>query len=106
MGECATFPICKKSGFPCFRTGDRAFHLRQGIIALRDQIFLSLCDGVHVEAGDIVVADSDGVVIVPRAKAAEVLAAAQEMDYKEHSMYGYIERLKSIVEAVKKFGRL
>jgi len=64
------------------------------------------CDGIHVEAGDIVAADSDGVVIVPRAKAAEVLAAAQELDYKEHSMYGYIERLKSIVEAVKKFGRL
>jgi len=28
------------------------------------------------------------------------------MDFKEHSMYGYIEKLKSIEEAVKKFGRL
>jgi len=65
-----------------------------------------VCDGVHVEAGDMVVADSDGVVIVPRAKAAEVLATAQEMDFKEHSMYAYIEKLKSIEEAVKKFGRL
>ena len=65
-----------------------------------------LCDGVPVDAGDIVVADSDGVVVVPRARAAEVLAEAQEMDFKEHSMYAYIEKLKSIVEAVKKFGRL
>ena len=65
-----------------------------------------VCDGVPVSAGDIVVADADGVVVVPRAKAAEVLAAAQEMDFKEHSMYAYIEKLKSIVEAVKKFGRL
>jgi regulator of RNase E activity RraA len=65
-----------------------------------------VCDGVPVNAGDIVAADADGVVVVPRAKAAEVLAAAQEMDYKEHSMYGYIEKLKSIEEAVKKFGRL
>jgi regulator of RNase E activity RraA len=64
------------------------------------------CDGVPVTAGDIVVADSDGVVVVPRAKAAEVLALAQDMDFKEHSMYAYIEKLKSIVEAVKKFGRL
>lgn len=64
------------------------------------------CDGVMVSAGDIVAADSDGVVIVPRAKAAEVLATAQEMDFKEHSMYAYIEKLKSIEEAVKKFGRL
>jgi regulator of RNase E activity RraA len=65
-----------------------------------------VCDGVAVSAGDIVVADSDGVVVVPRAKAAEVLALAQDMDFKEHSMYAYIEKLKSIVEAVKKFGRL
>lgn len=65
-----------------------------------------VCDGVPVSAGDVVVADADGVVVVPRAKAAEVLTAAQEMDFKEHSMYAYIEKLKSIVEAVKKFGRI
>lgn len=64
------------------------------------------CDGVTVNEGDIVAADADGVVIVPRAKAADVLATAQEMDFKEHSMYAYIEKLKSIEEAVKKFGRL
>ncbi len=65
-----------------------------------------ICDGVAVSAGDIVTADADGVVVVPRAKAAEVLNVAQEMDFKEHSMYAYIEKLKSIEEAVKKFGRL
>ena len=64
------------------------------------------CDGVTVSAGDIIAADSDGVVVVPRDKAAEVLATAQEMDFKEHWMYAYIEKLKSIEEAVKKFGRL
>jgi regulator of RNase E activity RraA len=64
------------------------------------------CDSVMVSAGDIVAADPDGVVVVPRAKAAEVLAMAQELDFKEHSMYAYIEKLKSIEEAVKKFGRL
>jgi regulator of RNase E activity RraA len=65
-----------------------------------------VCDGVPVSAGDIVVADADGVVVVPQAKAAEVLALAQQMDFQEHSMYAYIEKLKSIEEAVKKFGRL
>ncbi len=65
-----------------------------------------VCDGVPVSAGDVVAADADGVVVVPRARAAEVLAIAQEMDFKEHSMYAYIEKLKSIEEAVKKFGRL
>jgi regulator of RNase E activity RraA len=65
-----------------------------------------VCDGVAVASGDIVTADADGVVVVPRANAAEVLTLAQEMDFKEHSMYAYIEKLKSIEEAVKKFGRL
>jgi regulator of RNase E activity RraA len=65
-----------------------------------------VCDGVPITAGDIVVADADGVVVVPRARSAEVLSAAKELDYTEHSMYAYIEKLKSIEEAVKKFGRL
>jgi regulator of RNase E activity RraA len=65
-----------------------------------------VCDGVPVTSGDIVVADADGVVVVPRSRAAEVLALAREMDFKEHSMYAIIEKLKSIVEAVKQFGRL
>jgi regulator of RNase E activity RraA len=65
-----------------------------------------LCDGVAVNATDIVVADADGVVVVPRASAAQALKLAQGLDFKEHSMYAYIEKLKSIEEAVKKFGRL
>jgi regulator of RNase E activity RraA len=65
-----------------------------------------VCDGVKVNPADIIVADADGVVVVPRANAAQVLAMAQEMDFKEHSMYAWIEKLKSIQEAVKKFGRL
>jgi regulator of RNase E activity RraA len=65
-----------------------------------------VCDGVPVNAADIIVADADGVVVVPRASAPQVLKVAQEMDFKEHSMYATIEKLKSIQEAVKRFGRL
>jgi regulator of RNase E activity RraA len=65
-----------------------------------------VCDGVTVNPTDIIVADADGVVAVPRATAPQVLALAQKMDFDEHSMYAWIEKLKSIQEAVKKFGRL
>lgn len=64
------------------------------------------CDGVPVNPHDLVVADSDGVVVVPQDQLAPVLALAQQMDFKEHSMYPVIEQHKSIEEAVRVFGRL
>jgi regulator of RNase E activity RraA len=95
----------RKIGFPVFATGivpsTSVHHYRFA----GAQIPL-VCNGVPVNPGDIVVADSDGVAVVPRAQAQAVLSLAQQMDYKEHSMYAVIEQLKSIVQAVKKFGRL
>ncbi len=64
------------------------------------------CDGVLVRPGDIIVADMDGVAVVPQEQAAEVLKKAQQLDETEHSMYPYIEKFRSIREAVSKFGRL
>ena len=65
-----------------------------------------VCDGVPVKPGDIVVADNDGVAVVPIARAREVLKLAQDMDFKEHSMYPVIEKLKSLGDAIRQFGRL
>lgn len=64
------------------------------------------CAGVEVRPNDIIVADEDGVAVVPREKAAEVLKRAQELDHTEHSMYPFIEKFRSIKEAVSKFGRI
>lgn len=95
----------RKIGFPVYATGvvpsTSVGHYR---FASSDKPVL--CGGVTVSPGDIIVADSDGVVVVPKADAQRVLALAQQMDFKEHSMYPYIDQLKSIVQAVKKFGRL
>jgi regulator of RNase E activity RraA len=65
-----------------------------------------LCDGVQVQPSDVISADADGVVVVPRAKAEEILALAQQMDFKEHSMYPIIEKFHSLQEAVRRFGRI
>jgi 4-hydroxy-4-methyl-2-oxoglutarate aldolase len=64
------------------------------------------CAGVRVNPEDIIVADEDGIAVVPRAKAAEVLKKAQELDDTEHRMYPFIEKFRSIREAVAKFGRI
>jgi regulator of RNase E activity RraA len=95
----------RKIGFPVYASGvvpsTSAGHYR----AVGANVPV-VCDGVKVNAGDIVAADSDGVVVIPREIAAKVLVLSQQLDFKEHSMYAFIENTKSIQDAVKKFGRL
>lgn len=42
-----------------------------------------VCAGVNVKPGDVVVADDDGVVVVPRLEAAKVAQAGEEREKKE-----------------------
>src|SRR5882672_5643606 len=95
----------KRIGFPVYALGPVP-STSIGHYKLGGANIPMLCDGVQVQPGDIVAADQDGVVVVPRAKAAEILALALDMDNKEHSMYPVIEKFKSLQEAVKKFGRI
>jgi regulator of RNase E activity RraA len=104
-GGVRDLPQLKKIGFPVYATGPvpstSVSHYRFGGSNLPINV-----GGTLVNPGDIVVADQDGIVIVPRARAAEILVLAQKLDFSEHSMYPYIEKFHSIVEAVKQFGRI
>jgi regulator of RNase E activity RraA len=64
------------------------------------------CAGVKVNPGDIIVADLDGVAVVPADKAEEVLKRAQQLDDTEHRMYPFVEKYRSVNEAVRQFGRI
>ena len=44
-----------------------------------------LCAGALVEAGDVIVADDEGVVVVKRSSAPEVAAAAEQRVRKENA---------------------
>ncbi len=98
-------PQIRRLGFPVFSTGvvpsTTVGHYKVAGVNVPVR-----CGGVEVRPGDIVSADSDGIVVIPKDKAAEVLKRAQQMDETEHSMYPYIEKYRSIAEAVKKFGRI
>ena len=64
------------------------------------------CAGVTVRPGDIVVADEDGVVVVPQERAQEVLKKAKEIDERERGMFPFIREHKSIHKAIELFGRI
>ena len=104
-GGVRDLPQLKRIGFPVYSTGPvpstSVGHYRFGGVNIPID-----CDGVKVNANDIIVADQDGVVVVSREHAAQVLIRAQQLDDSEHSMYPYIEKYHSIVEAVKRFGRI
>ena len=104
-GGVRDLPQLKKIGFPVYATGPvpstSVTHYRFGGMNVPVD-----CDGVKVAANDIIVADQDGVVVVPRERAAEILVLAQKLDNSEHSMYPFIEKFHSIQEAVKQFGRI
>jgi regulator of RNase E activity RraA len=87
-------PQIKKIQFPVFSVG----------VAPSTSVNHYRFAGVNVN--DIISADEDGVVAIPRAKAAEVLKKAQELDNTEHTMIPFIEKFKSIKEAVARFGRI
>jgi regulator of RNase E activity RraA len=104
-GGVRDLPQLKKIGFPVYSTGPvpstAVSHYR-----FAGQNVPIQAGGIVVNAGDIVVADQDGIVVVPRVHAAEILILAQHLDDAEHSTLPYIEKFHSIIEAVRKFGRI
>jgi 4-hydroxy-4-methyl-2-oxoglutarate aldolase len=51
-----------------------------------------VCAGVQVKPGDVVVADDDGVVVVPRIEAETVAKASEEREKKEAVSRGRLEK--------------
>jgi regulator of RNase E activity RraA len=64
------------------------------------------CAGVTIHPGDIIVAGEDGVVVVPKDRAAEVLKRSQEIDEREIKMVPFIKRERSLTKAIAVFNRI
>lgn len=64
------------------------------------------CGGVSVEPGDLVFADVDGVVVVPRAVAEDVVARAWEKVRGEGRVREELRSGASVVETFRRYGIL
>jgi 4-hydroxy-4-methyl-2-oxoglutarate aldolase len=68
----------EKMGFPVF---SRAIHSKGTIKATLGSVNINVvCAGAQVKPGDVVIADVDGIVIVPAARAQEVADAAEKRE--------------------------
>lgn len=59
---------------------------------------------VVIKPGDVVLGDIDGVVVVPRAIAYEVLVRAEEIKTNEEQIFGWVAEGKTVEEITEKGG--
>jgi regulator of RNase E activity RraA len=64
------------------------------------------CGGITVNPGDLIVADPDGVAVVPQAHVAEVLKLALMIEQREAEQAKLIRETGSLREGLAKYGRI
>jgi regulator of RNase E activity RraA len=92
-------------GFPVFCRGIHCADSRGRLEVVGHNVVIE-CGGVAVEPGDLVLADHDGIVVVPREAAGQVLAAAEEKVSGENLVRQKLADGMSTTEAFRRYGIL
>ena len=101
-GVCRDVDDILRLRYPVF---SRGFFMRTGKGRVRmDAVNVPVTvGGVLVRPGDVIVADSSGVVVVPRERAEEVLSIAEEIHEAEENIVKAVDGGLSLGEARKKY---
>jgi 4-hydroxy-4-methyl-2-oxoglutarate aldolase len=95
----------REMGFAVFARGTSPYDSRDRNRVIDVDVAVEI-DGVRFSPGDLVVADVDGIVVVPRAVEAEVIAAAWEKVNAENVVREAIAGGMGAGEAFRKYGVL
>lgn len=102
-GACRDTALCLELGYPVF---SKSYSMRTGKDRVQldaTQIAVNIGDA-RVAAGDILRGDADGVVVIPRAQEAEVLATAEGVAAAEEAIRKSVRAGMRLDEARKQFG--
>jgi regulator of RNase E activity RraA len=97
-GVCRDISNIKKISYPVFAKGNYMVTGKERVYLDAVNIPVSIC-GVQVQPGDIIMADENGVLVIPFKLSAEVLEAAREIAQKEAIIEQYINKGMSLKEA-------
>jgi regulator of RNase E activity RraA len=102
-GACRDTHLSRELGYPIY---SRSYSMRTG----KDRVQVEAVNGpvnigeARVAAGDILRGDADGVLVIPRAHEAAVLAAAEEIDAVEQRIRAAINEGQTLAEARQALG--
>ncbi|NVZ72317.1 RraA family protein [Pseudomonas costantinii] len=102
-GVCRDVSKALDDGYPLFTKGRymRTGKDRVEVLSVNQPVAIS---GARVCARDIVVADANGVLVVPRARAAEVASVARQIEVVEAQIRAQIESGKTLKQARESLG--
>lgn len=102
-GACRDVDENRDVGFPVFARGAVPMTARGRVMqeSYNQEIEFA---GVQVHAGDLVIADGSGVVIIPRSKEEEVVREAEAVAATEARMAEGIRQGMSVLEVLEKLG--
>jgi len=102
-GAARDIDACQEFGFPVYARGTVPLTARGRVMEESFNEVVRAGD-VQVRPGDIIVADINGVVVIPEEKLEEVLGAAEEIQKKEEAMVEELRRGVPILEVDQKYG--